>query len=205
MTEWLSPLNILWAGALVVVAIASWWVRGELAPEPEPPPPKTDTVIVERQITRRDTVTEAVPRKVIQYDTVSVTERDTIKIEVPTVDTVAGDTVRQVPWRPFGLISNRPVRVNGTTFILSYYQLAAQRWEQREYEADVSRPEWKLTANGGLTSGRQYAHTSSTLGLSKRTSVGWLGIHAGYGLAVTDQVRRGFVGRVTLRSTLYSW
>jgi len=205
MTEWLSPLNILWAGALVVVAIASWWVRGAVAPKPEPPKVKTDTVTVEQQITRRDTVTETVPRKVIQYDTIRATRRDTIRIEVPTVDTVIADTTAQVPWKPFGLIRQRPVRVEGTTFTLSYYTLSGQRWEQREYEADVSRPEWKLTANGGLTSGTQYAHTSSTLGLSKRTSVGWLGIHAGYGLSVTDQVRRGFVGRVTMRKTLSSW
>jgi len=205
MTEWLSPINVLWVGALVVVAIASWWVRGAVAPESEAPPPETDTVTVERQITRRDTVTETVPRKVIQFDTVSVTERDTIKIEVPTVDTVAGDTVRQVPWRPFGLISNRPVRVEGTTFTLSYYALSGQRWEQREYEADVSRPEWKLTAGGDFTAGPQFATTSSTLGLAKRTSVGWLSLKAGYGLSVTDQVRRGVVGRLTLQSTLYSW
>jgi hypothetical protein len=205
MTEWLSPLNVLWAGAVLLAAIASWWVRGAVAPEPEPPPPETDTVTVERQITRRDTVTETVPRKVIQYDTVRATRRDTIKIEVPTVDTVIADTTAQVPWRPFGLIRRRPVRVEGTTFTLSYYALSGQRWEQREYEADVSRPEWRFIANGDLTAGAQYAFTSSTLGLAKRTSIGWLSVQAGYGLSVTDQVRRGFVGRVTLRSTLYSW
>lgn len=205
MTEWLSPLNILWAGALVVVAIASWWVRGAFAPESEAPPPETDTVTVERQITKRDTVTETVPRKVIQYDTVRATRRDTIKIEVPTVDTVIADTTAQVPWRPFGLIRRRPVKVEGKTFTLSYYKLSGQRWEQREYEADVSRPDWKLTAGGDLTAGPVVGFTSSTLGLSKRTSVGWLSLEAGYGLAVTDQVRRGFVGRVTVRSTLYSW
>jgi len=205
MTEWLSPLKILWAGALVVVAIASWWVRGELAPEPEPPKVKTDTVTVQRQITKQDTVTETVPRKVIQYDTIRATRRDTIRIEVPTVDTVIADTTAQVPWKPFGLIRRRPVNVQGTTFTLSYYNLSGQRWEQRGYEADVSRPDWKLTAGGDLTASAKYAHTSSTLGLAKRTSVGWLSVHAGYGLAVTDQVRRGFVGRVTMRKTIASW
>jgi len=74
-----------------------------------------------------------------------------------------------------------------------------------EYRWDVPRPEWRLTAGGDFTAGPQFATTSSTLGLAKRTSVGWLGIHAGYGLSVTDQVRRGFVGRVTMRKTITRW
>jgi len=74
-----------------------------------------------------------------------------------------------------------------------------------EYRWDVPRPEWRLIAGGDLTAGPVIGFTSSTLGLAKRTSVGWLSVQAGYGLSVTDQVRRGFVGKVTVRSTLYSW
>jgi hypothetical protein len=205
MTEWLSPINVLWAGALVVVAIASWWVRGELAPEPELPKVKTDTVTVQRQITKQDTVTETVPRKVIQYDTIRATRRDTIRIEVPTVDTVIADTTTQVPLRPFGLISARPVRVDGTTFTLSYYQLAAQRWEQRTYKAQPDAHDWRLTSGLEATAGPGFGAWAADLQLKRRTALGWVGVGPAYSVfANAKSLTTGAGVTVSFNTTLYS-
>jgi hypothetical protein len=205
----LTPANIGRLVMLLAVAVVSSWVtRGctDQTDRPElPARVETDTVYRERQITRRDTVTETVPREFIRYDTVAVTERDTIRIEVPTVDTVASDTVRQVPWRPFGLISARPVRVDGTTFTLSYYQLAAQRWEQRRYEAEPDAHEWRLTSGLEATAGPGFGVATADLQLKRRTALGWVGVGPAYSVfANAKSLTTGAGVTVSFNTTLYS-
>lgn len=206
---WFTPANIGRLVVLLAVAIVSSWatqsctesdVRTRTETRVE-----TDTVYREREITRRDTFTQTVPREVIRYDTVSVTERDTIRTEVPTVDTVMADSTVQVPWRPFGLISNRPIRIDGTTVTLSYYQLAVQRWEQRRYEAEPAPDEWRLTTGTDLVAGPGYGHATADLQVRHRTPVGWVGlgpvaiVHADRSSSWT-----GIGATVSFESTLWS-
>jgi len=210
----LSPANIGRLVILLAVAVvSSWATQSCMGPAEEPAVQtrvETDTVYRERQITRRDTVTDTVPREVIRYDTVAVTERDTIRIEVPTVDTVIADTTTQVPWRPFGLISVRPVRVDGTTFTLSYYQLAAQRWEQRTYEAEPDVDEWRLTSGVEVTAGPSFGVATADLQVKHRTPIGWVGLGPA-AIAHADQwgeadlsAGTGIGATATFESTLYS-
>jgi len=168
------------AGALVLlvaytvgVVYVTDWVR----PEPEPPPaPEPDTVRVEA--IERDTLTQLVSRVVRVAETTHVTERDTIRIEVPTKDTVIADTTAQVPWRPYGLIDETPVTRDGRDFTLTYYKLSDQRWEQRVYSAPRPDPVWALgpyataralpstlTAEAGLAG--EYKSLRATLGYAQ--------------------------------------
>jgi len=208
MRSWLRPENIGRLVALVAVAALSSWVTRSCGSDEERGAEariETDTVYRERKITRRDTVTQTVPREVIRYDTVAVTDRDTIEVEVPMVDTVISDTTTQVPWRPFGLISSRPVRVDGTTLTLSYYQLASQRWEQRQYEAEPAVDHWLLTSGLQATAGPGFGVATADLQLRHRTPIGWVGLGPA---AIAHATKSGFgtgVGAtVTFESVLYS-
>jgi hypothetical protein len=214
MTWLLDPANFVRVVVLLGVAVlSSWATQSCMGPAEEPPVQtrvETDTVYRERQITRRDTVTETVPREVIRYDTVSVVQRDTIQIEVPTVDTVIADTTTQVPWRPFGLISARPVRVDGRVFTLSYYQLAAQRWEQRTYEAQPDVDEWRLTSGLKAMAGPDFGVATADLQVRHRTPIGWVGLgpaaiaHADRWSEADLSAGTGIGATVTFESTLYS-
>jgi len=235
MTEWLSPLNILWALVATGLAILSFWGGRSTAPEPE-----SDMMQVQmRQRVMRpaDVVEPTEPETVVKYRVPDSIDTRTDCVEVPSwLDTLENQPEKRLPMSSIDsetvpssnpgeqqsdfttellngsglpyvitpMTSERPsLSVTSQTVIMS--AVNPRNGQGLEYRWDVPRPEWRLTANGNLTAGTQYAHAASTLGLAKRTSVGWLGIHAGYGLSVTDQVRRGFVGRVTMRKTISSW
>lgn len=243
MTEWLSPLNILWALVAAGLAILGFWGGRSTAPEPERDPMQVE--MRQRVMRPADVVEATEPETVVKYrvpdsidtrtdcvtlpswlDTLSTTaftdvERDTTLMGMPTppgsddqrldgASTGQGDprdekvSLAGLPYVITPVTGRRPT-LSVTSRTVTMSAVNPRNGQGLEYRWDVPRPEWRLTANGDLTAGAQYAHTSSTLGLAKRTSVGWLSVEAGYGLAVTDQVRRGVVGRVTLRSTLYSW
>lgn len=209
MSEWLSPANIGRLVTVIAVAVlSSWATQCSMGPTDQAATEtraQTDTVYRDRQITVRDTITETVPLEVIRYDTVSVTNRDTIRIEVPTVDTVISDTTAQVLWRPYGLISDRPIRIEGTSVTLSYYQLASQRWEQRRYEAEPDVHEWRLTSGLQATAAPGLGVTTADLQVRHRTPIGWVGVGPA---AIAHADRSGYgtgVGAtITLESTLYS-
>jgi len=116
----------------VVVGYVSVQVDRQFRSAPERPPP--DTVTVERQITKRDTVTETIPRTVIRYDTVR--ELDTIKVAAPPeLDLL-------------GLIEPRPIDVSGREVTLTYFDPQAGRYTQNVYSVPPKRYRASLYAVG---------------------------------------------------------
>jgi len=108
------------AAALLVLGYeARTWV------EPTPEVPASDTVIKERQITKRDTVTETVPRTVVQYDTVH--EVDTITVAAPTELTLKG------------LIEPQPLDITTDEATLTYYDPSTKRYTQQVYDIPADR------------------------------------------------------------------
>ena len=182
---------LAWAGAhwkqlavlfLVTVPVA-WvsvqvdrWMRPEWAPQV-----RTDTVGVEHAITKRDTVTETVPRTVVRYDTVR--EVDTVRQAVPTDMSIQG------------VIPPSPVDIGEETR-LTYYDTDAQRWTQNRY--DIPKDRWHLwpaveirTTPVGLQ-----ATAAANLRWKKAT------VSAGYMQAPS---RRGVTLGVELRPFTISW
>ena len=127
LPAWLVAGVLAWLATLV---LAIWgWGRSR-APLPAPAP---DTVRVSRTIMKADTVTESVPRTVIQYDTVRVT--DTLVMPAPE------------GIRPLGIVPRSPLDVGTDRITLTYW--ATDRWQQQVYA--VPRPTWEI---GLLTSAR---------------------------------------------------
>jgi hypothetical protein len=104
---------------------------------------------VERQITRRDTVTETRPVRVTVYDTVRAV--DTVHVPIPS-----GYDFR-------GITTTSPVQVDGMTFTLTEYRPGAGRFVQSTYRARPDR--WALDVEGALTSafdGKKLRSVSTT-------------------------------------------
>lgn len=74
-----------------------------------------------------------------------------------------------------------------------------------EFEYEVPRPSWAIDVRGDALAGRDMSAVSSTIGLAHRTPLGWLRLGAGYGVAVTDHIRQGWVGKVSLEKRLFTW
>jgi len=133
----------------------AWW-RGEMKEVRRVTRTVRDTV--ERQITKRDTVTETRPVRVTVYDTVRAV--DTVRVPIPS-----GYDFR-------GLTTEQPVQVDGMTFTLTEYRPGASpagRFVQSTYRARPDR--WALDVEGALTGGfdgkkLRSVSTTYTAGLS---------------------------------------
>jgi len=113
---------------LLLAALALGYQAGQwAAPEPAPEA-QADTVEVERTITKRDTVTETVPRTVVRYDTVR--EVDTAHVPVPTNMNLKG------------VIAPRPVSITEEQITLTYFDPGSRQWTQSRYA--VPDQHWAL-------------------------------------------------------------
>jgi hypothetical protein len=183
MPSWLASLtkSAAWLGGavLLLAALALGYQAGQwTAPEPSP---QTDTVEVERTITKWDTVTETVPRTVVRYDT--VTQVDTLVTQVPT------------DMRVQGVIPPSPVDI-GDEVTLTYYDTGAQRWTQNRY--DIPSDDWHLWPSVSA------ATTPTGLQASALANLRWkrVTLSAGYMQAASS---RGVTFGVELRPFTISW
>ena len=169
------------AGVLLLAALAVGYQAGQWA-APEPPPQvQTDTVEVERTITKRDTVTETVPRTVVRYDT--VTQVDTLMTQVPADMSIQG------------VIPPSPVDIEEEAK-LTYYDTGAQRWTQNRY--DIPQDRWHLWPAVEIRT------TPLGLQASALANLRWrrVTVSAGY---VQASSRRGVTVDVQLRPFTISW
>jgi hypothetical protein len=185
MTGSLASLtkSAAWLGGavLLLAALALGYQAGQwTAPEPTAEA-QTDTVEVERTITKRDTVTETVPRMVVRYDT--VTQVDTLITQVPANMTVQG------------VIPPSPVDI-GDEVRLTYYDPQAQRWTQNRY--DIPSDDWYLWPSVSA------ATTPAGLQATAAAHLRWrrVTVSAGYMQAGS---RRGVMVGVGLRPFTISW
>jgi len=182
---------VSWAGAhwkqlavLFLVAVPVAWVSVQVDRWMRPrriPQPRTDTVEVERTITKRDTVTETAPRRVVRYDTVR--QVDTVRVAVPTDMSIQG------------VISPSPVDI-GDEVTLTYYDTRAQRWTQNRY--DIPSDTWHLwpSVSAATTPAGLQATAAAHLRWKKVT------VSAGYMQAASS---RGVTVGVELRPFTISW
>jgi len=120
-----------WLGACVLAVallVVGSWIGRWTAPDENPVTPEPDTVTVEREITKRDTVTETVAETIVRYDTVRTT--DTAFVPIPT------------DWQPTGLIGSAPLDLGQNEATLTYWNYRGQRFEQKVY--DIPQPTWAI-------------------------------------------------------------
>jgi len=184
---WLSPGTFLKIAGVVALLVASHWVRSAFdTPEVRT---RTDTVRVDRELVKRDTVTKIVPRTVRVYDTVETV--DTAFVPVPD------------DYRLMGTISPSPIDIQGREVTLTYWNPDQSRFVQNVYEVD--RPSWAIDLRLGAVAAQGFAVGTSTIGVSHRTPVGWLRLGGGYGASVTGDTQTGWVGTITLRKSVLQW
>ena len=170
---WLG-LAVLLLAALTLGYQAGQWT----APDPRP---QTDTVQVQRTITKRDTVTETVPRTVVRYDTVR--EVDTVRLAVPTDMSIQG------------VIPPSPIDI-GDEVTLTYYDTSAQRWTQNQY--DIPTDTWHLWPSV------RAASTPTGLQASALANLRWEKVTVSGGYMQAAEARGVTVG-VELRPFTISW
>lgn len=167
--QWIATVAsvalVLWAG---------WWLRGCTVPEPEVPP--TEVVYVDREITKRDTVT--VDRPVTRTIYQRTTDTVYVKIPVPT------------DFQPYGVISSSPVRVRGNEFTLSYWSPDSTRWIQDTFTADEQR--WGVNMTTGLECGPLECAFDTRISGRYRRVTGYVGLAVG-------QISRGPIWGVRVR------
>jgi len=172
-----------WLGlaVLLLAALAVGYQVGQWAAPERVPQTRTDTVEVERTITKRDTVTKTVPRTVVRYDTVM--QVDTLITQVPTDMTVQG------------VIPPSPVQVEDEV-TLTYYDPQVQRWTQNRY--DIPSDTWHLWPSMSA------ATTPVGLQATAEANLRWrrVTVSAGYTQAAS---RRGVTFGVGLRPFTISW
>jgi hypothetical protein len=152
-----------WLGVGVLglaLVVAGTWLGRWTTPEPNPVT-KTDTVTVEREITRRDTVTEAVPRKVIRYDTVRTT--DTVRVPVPE------------RFDYLGAIERRPIDVQDDEVTLTYFRDG--HYMQNRY--DIPQPTWAIAPSVTAEATPEGVGASAALTVTRKS----LAVSAGYEVA----------------------
>lgn len=129
---------------------------------------RTDTVTVDRHITRTDTVTKTVPQTVIRY------KRDTVRVR---------DTVVTAPTGldRFHLMPPSAVDVEGQEITVSYYNSTEQRWQQNIYQAEPRAWNWSLTAGGFYDPFAQFPSAEITAAIQYKR----VGLEATAGLLFT--------------------
>jgi hypothetical protein len=165
LTDSAAALGLAVLG-IALVTVGTWLGRWT-APTPNPIT-ETDTMRVEREITRRDTVTETVPRTVIRYDTVETT--DTAFVPIPT------------GWQPTGLIGSAPLDLSQDEATLTYWNHEGRRFEQKVY--DTPQPTWAIAPSLTAEATPGGVGASAALTVSRKS----LAVSAGY------EVAQGYYG-----------
>jgi len=160
LTDSAASLGLAVLGIALVV-LGSWLGRWT-APTPNTVT-ETDTVTVEREITRRDTVTETVAETIVRYDTVRTT--DTAFVPVPT------------GWQPTGLIGSAPLDIGQDEATLTYWNHEGRRFEQKVY--DIPQPTWVIAPSVTAEATPSGPVTSAALTVSRKS----LALSAGYEVA----------------------
>jgi len=146
--------------AVALVVIGTWlgrWTAPDATTVTAPP----DTVTVEREITKRDTVTETVPRKVVRYDTVRTT--DTVRVPVPD------------GFNYLGAIEPQPVDVGKDQVTLTYFRDG--RYMQNRY--DIPQETWSIAPSLTAEATPGGVGASAALTVSRKS----LAVSAGYEVA----------------------
>lgn len=158
---------------------------------------KTVRDTVQRQITRRDTVTETRPVRVTVYDTVRTEKVDTMWIPIPS----------QMDYR--GVTTDQPIQVDGLEVTLTEWRPDAGRWVQSTYRA---RPDpWSIDIEGALSAGvtpfgLRTVGATETIGLSY--SEGPWTVRGAGGVATTLSAERldmVAIGEVAVSYELTGW
>jgi len=162
----LPPLSnaAAWLGAGVLgiaLMVVGTWIGRSTAPGASTVTTDPDTVTVEREITKRDTVTETVPRKVIRYDTVRTT--DTVRVPVPK------------NFDYLGAIETRPVDVQDDEVTLTYFR--GGRYMQNQY--DIPQPTWAIAPSVTAEATPSGPAAAAALTVSRKS----LAVSAGYEVA----------------------
>jgi len=142
----------------IALVVAGTWLGRWTAPEANTVTAPPDTIIKEREITRRDTVTETVPRKVVRYDTIRTT--DTVRVPVPE------------NFEYLGAIEPRPVDVQDDKVTLTYFR--GGRYMQNRY--DIPRPTWAIAPSLTAEATPDGPAASAALTVSRQS----LSLSAGY-------------------------
>lgn len=173
LMNWKAQLAIVAAFAFFLLLAGRRWGVASVDVRPV-----TDTVYVDREITKRDTVTITVPELTTIYRTVT----DTIRVPV------------LVP-RDFnfkGLVGRRPLRFDGSTAILTYWSPSHSAFAQDRYTLPPDRWGGYVASRGTLWPG---------FGVGVEAGVRWRQLGA---FASADVYRDGEVtASVGLR--LYVW
>lgn len=152
-----------WLGAGVLgiaLVVLGTWLGRWTAPDANTVT-ETDTLRVERTITKRDTVTETVPTVVRKYDTVRTT--DTVRVPVPD------------GFGYLGAIETRPVDVAQDEVTLTYFRDG--RYMQNRY--DIPQPTWAIAPSVTAEATPDGPVTSAALTVSRHS----LSLSAGYEVA----------------------
>jgi len=160
LTESAASLGLAVLGIALVVA--GTWLGRWAAPTPNTVT-ETDTVTVEREITRRDTVTETVAETIVRYDTVATV--DTAFVPVPT------------GWQPTGLIGSAPLDLSQDEATLTYWNHRGRRFEQKVY--DIPQPTWAIAPSVTAEATPDGPAASAALTVSRKS----LAVSAGYEVA----------------------
>jgi len=155
-----------WLGAGVLgiaLVVVGTWLGRWTAPKANTVTVPPDTVTVEREITRRDTVTETVAETIVRYDTVTTT--DTAFVPVPT------------EWQPTGLIGSAPLDLSQNEATLTYWNHEGRRFEQKVY--DIPQPTWAIAPSVTAEATPDGPVTSAALTVSRKS----LAVSAGYEVA----------------------
>jgi len=153
-----------WLGAgvlAVALVVVGTWLGRSTVPEANTVTAPPDTVTVERTITKRDTVTETVPRKVVRYDTVRTT--DTVRVPVPE------------NFDFLGAIERRPIDVQDDEVTLTYFRDG--RYMQNRY--DIPQETWAIAPSLTAEATPDGPVTSAALTVSRKS----LAVSAGYEVA----------------------
>jgi len=142
---------------------------------------RTDTIMKERTLVRRDTVTETVPRTVVRYDTVR--QVDTVRVAVPTNMSIQG------------VIPPSPINI-GDEVTLTYYDTGAQRWTQNRYE--IPSDTWHLWPSV------RAASTPTGLQASALANLRWRQVTVSAGYMQAAEARGPTFG-IELRPFTISW
>jgi hypothetical protein len=145
----------------VALVVAGTWLGRWTAPEANTVTSEPDMVTVEREITKRDTVTETVPRKVIRYDTVRTT--DTVRVPVPK------------NFDYLGAIETRPVDVTQDEVTLTYFRDG--RYMQNRYA--IPRETWAIAPSVAAEATPGGVGATAALTVSRKS----LAVSAGYEVA----------------------
>lgn len=166
LTDSAAALGISVLGiALVVVGT---WIGRWTAPDAGNATVPPDTIIKEREITRRDTVTQTVAETIVRYDT--VTTIDTAFVPVPT------------GWQPTGMIGSAPLDLSQDEATLTYWNHQGGRFEQMVY--DIPQPTWSIAPSMTAEAAPSGPVASAALTISRKS----LAVSAAY------EVSQGYHG-----------